>query len=119
MTIASMEAIPIDLATDKSIVVPSFKPLAPMVYNSAPSLKRVPYIHHPICLKKNQAEVQALLDFGSDVNAMTSAYTTKPDLKVWLTNIKAQKIDDYILEMIGMVLASFQINDKLSKSRIF
>ena len=74
-------------------------------------LQRVPCIHYPIRFKKK--EVQALIDLGSEVNAMTPAYTSRLDLQVHRTDIKTQKIDSSILKTFGMVLASFQIEDKL------
>lgn len=38
---------------------------------------------------------------------MTLAYAAKLSLKVQPTNFEAQKIDDSIFEIFGMVLASF------------
>lgn len=65
--------------------------------------------------KKDQAKVQALLNFGNKVKAMTPAYAANLGLKVWSTNVRAQKIDDSIFKTFGMVLASFQIKDKLRR----
>lgn len=45
-------------------------------------LKRVPYIHHLVRFKKDQAKIQVLLNSDSEVNVMTSAYAAKLDLKV-------------------------------------
>ena len=68
-------------------------------------LDQVPYIHYPIRFKKN--EVQALINSGSKVNAMTPGYALKLGLKVRPTDVGAQKIDGSTLETFGMVLASF------------
>ena len=81
------------------------------------ALERVPYIYYSIWFKKN--EVQALIDSDNEVNAMTPAYTTKQSLKLHHTNIGAQKIDGFTLKTFGMVLANFQIEDKLGKTRFF
>ena len=35
------------------------------------------------------------------------------------TNVKAQKIDGFTFQMFGMVLASFQVEDKLGRARFF
>lgn len=45
-------------------------------------LKCVLYIYHPMRFKKNQDNVQGLLDFCNKVNVMTPAYKTKLGLKV-------------------------------------
>ena len=60
-----------------------------------------------------------MINSGNDVNAMTSGYALKLGLKVRLTNDGAQKIDDFTLETFGMVLASFQVEDKLKKAQFF
>lgn len=45
-------------------------------------LKCISYIHHWVQFIKNQAEIQDLLDFDSNVNIITLAYTTKLDPKI-------------------------------------
>ena len=50
---------------------------------------------------------------------MTPAYTAKLGLQVQKANIGAQKIDGSTLETFGMVLADFQVEDKLGKVRFF
>lgn len=84
---ANMKAVLVDLAIDKSTIVPSSKAPALTVDNFALSLKCIPYIHHPLQFKKDQIEIQALLDSGIKVNTMTLAYVAKLGLKVRLTNI--------------------------------
>ena len=80
-------------------------------------LQRVPCVHYPIRFKKK--EVQALIDSGSEVNAMTPAYAAKLGLGVRETDIGAQKIDGSTLDTFGMVLADFQVEDKLGRTRFF
>ena len=46
-------------------------------------------------------------------------YILKLGLKIRLINVKAQKIDDFILEMFEIVLASFQVKNKLEKVWFF
>ena len=81
------------------------------------ALQRVLYIHYPIWFKKK--EVQALIDSGSEVNAMTPAYASKLGLWVHRIDIGAQKIDGSTFKTFGIVLASFQVGDKLERTRFF
>ena len=83
------------------------------------TLERVPCIHYPLRFHKDTAGVRALIDSGGEVNAMSPAYTSKLGLKVHHTNIGAQKIDGSTLETFGMVLASFQVEDKLERAWFF
>ena len=55
------------------------------------SLQRVPCVHYPIRFKKKK--VQALIDSGSEVNAMTPAYASRLGLRVYRADVRAQKID--------------------------
>ena len=80
-------------------------------------LQRVPCVHYPIRFKKK--EVWALIDSGSEVNVMTTAYVSRLSLKVYCTNIRAQKIDSFTLKTFRIVLANFQVEDKLGKARFF
>ena len=83
------------------------------------TLERVPCVHYPLHFRKNTADVRALIDSGSEVNAMTPAYSSKLGLWVYRTNVGAQKIDSSTLQTFGMVLANFQVEDKLRKTRFF
>ena len=83
------------------------------------ALDWVPCIRYPIRFKKSKVQVQALLDSGSEVNAMTPGYASKLGLKVRPTDVGAQKIDGSTLETFGMVLASFQVEDKLGRTQYF
>ena len=65
------------------------------------ALEQISCIHYPIWFKKN--EVQALIDLGNKVNAMTLAYTLKLGLRVHCTNVKAQKIDDSTFKIFGIL----------------
>ena len=50
---------------------------------------------------------------------MTPAHAKRLSLWVYFTNIGAQKIDSSILKTFKMVLASFQVEDKLGRARFF
>ena len=53
------------------------------------SLARVPYIHYPVQFRKDGKKVQALLDSGSEVNAMNLAYVSRLGFWVYRTDIGA------------------------------
>lgn len=59
-----------------------FKVLAPMTDNFAFPLKRMPYINYPVQFKKDQAKIQALIDFGNEINTIISIYAFKLGFKV-------------------------------------
>lgn len=107
MTVASMKAILVEPTTDESVVVSRSKPSTPRLNNLASLLERVSCIYHLIQFKNNQIEVQALLDSGSKVNAITPVHAAKLSFKVQLTDIGAQKIDSSNLKTFGIVLAHF------------
>ena len=50
---------------------------------------------------------------------MTIAYVSKLGLKVHPINVRAQKIDGSTLEIFRIVLASFQVEDKLRRAWLF
>lgn len=74
MTMASIEVDP--------------RTLAPAT-NTLPLLKHVPYIYYLIQFQKDQVELQALINFGSEINTMTLLYMSRLGFKVRATNIRA------------------------------
>lgn len=50
---------------------------------------------------------------------MPPAYASKLDLQVYCTNFKAQKIDNSIFKIFGIILASFQVGNKLETTQVF
>ena len=78
-------------------------------------LTRLPCIHYLVQFQKDPNGTQALLDSGSKVNAMNPAYASRIGLRVYRNNIGAQKINDCTFKIFGMVLASFQVEDKLGR----
>ena len=87
--------------------------------NQKVTLERVPCIRYPIQFQKDKDDIQALLDLGSEVNAMNPAYAKKLGLRVRQTDVGAQKIDGSHLNTFGMVIAGFSLQDKLGKVRFF
>ena len=60
-----------------------------------------------------------MIDSGSEVNAMTPAYASKLGLRFCHTDVRAQNIDESIFQTFGMVLANFQVEDKLGRIWFF
>ena len=75
------------------------------------------YIHYSVQFQEEQ--IRALLDNDSEVNAMSPAYAKRLSLKTQKTNVRAQKIDGSALEIFGMVIADFQVEDKGDRPRFF
>ena len=83
-------------------------------------LDKIPCICYPVQFRKDKSkDVLALLDSRSEVNAMTLAYAAHLGLQVRVTNVGAQKIDGSSLVTYGIVIASFQVVDKLGLSWFF
>ena len=83
------------------------------------ALEWVPCVYYPLCFRKDTTDVRALIDLGSEVNTITPAYVSKLGLQTHHSNVRAQKIDGSILQTFGMVLASFQVKNKLGMTRFF
>lgn len=111
-----MEAKPIEALPTTA---PRFETPAPNTNASTPSLKHMPYIYYLVWFKKNQTKILALIDSGNEVNTITRSYIVKLDFKIYATDVKAQKINSFTFKIFEIVLTSFQINNKLEKSRFF
>ena len=84
----------------------------PVTDGSEEVVVRVPCIYYPVQFQENQEQesqrqVKALLDSGSEVNAMSPTYVEKLDVKTRKTNVRTQKIDGSALETFGIVIADF------------
>ena len=77
-----------------------------------PNLVRVPCIRYPITFRKKFVSMSALIDSGSEVNAIHSTLTQKLGLPVRPTDVGAQKIDGIMLNTFGMVVTVFSVTDK-------
>ena len=83
-------------------------------------LDRVPCIYYSVQFLKNKgATIWALINLSSKVNAMTPAYAKQLGFQVRKTDVGAQKIEGSLLRTFGMVIAGFQVEDKLGKIRFF
>ena len=59
--------------------------------------------------------MRALIDLGSEVNAMDPTYATKLDLRTREIDVGVQKIDRSHLDTFGMVIAHCSVKDKLGR----
>ena len=84
-----------------------------------PSLARVPCIRYPITFRKKSVSMSALLDSGSEVNAIHPTLAQKLGLPVRPTNVGAQKIDGTMLDTFGMMVTAFSVTDKANWVRFF
>ena len=80
------------------------------------ALERIPYIRYLVTFKD---QTEAILDSGSEVNAINPAFASQLGLKIWKTNVGVQKIDGTILETYGMVIFTFFVSDKDGRERFF
>ena len=84
-----------------------------------PNLARVPCIRYPITFRKKSVPVSALLDSGSEVNAIHPTFARELGLPIRTTDVGAQKIDGTMLDTFGMVVAAFSVTDKANQVRFF
>ena len=77
----------------------------------------MPCIQYPIQFHKKQ--VKTLFNSGSKVNTMNPDFARKLFLKIWKTNVGAQKIDGSALETFGIIIADFQVENKANRPRFF
>ena len=81
------------------------------------NLAQVPCICYPINFGKQS--ILALLDLGSKVNVVHPAFAKKLGLPIKPTDVEAQKIDNTTLEIYGMIVAAFSVEDKANQVRFF
>ena len=84
-----------------------------------PNLAQVPYIRYSITFRKKSVFMSALLDSGSEVNAIYLTLTQKLGLSIRPTDVGAQKIDNTMLDTFKMVVSAFLVTDKANQVRFF
>ena len=83
------------------------------------NLMRVPCIRYPVTFRKKSVSMSALLDSGSEVNAIHPTLARELGLPIRPTDVGAQKIDGTLLDTFGMVVAAFSVEDKANRVRFF
>ena len=71
-------------------------------------------ISNTICRKNNKdkdKKINALIDLGSEVDAIHLAYARKLGFQARKIDVSAQKIDRSHLDIFEMVIADYSIND--------
>ena len=81
-------------------------------------LEWVLYIWYLVTLK-DEDQTKALLDSKSKVNVMNLAFASEIGLKIWKTNVGAQKIDGTTLKSYEMIVSTFSLLDKDNRERFF
>ena len=81
-------------------------------------------IRYPVRFRRKNDEdedkdVRALIDLGSEVNAMHPAYATKLSLHTRKIDIGVQKINGSHLDTFGIVIAECSVKDKLGRVQFF
>ena len=84
-----------------------------------PNLARVPCIWYPISFRKKSISVSALLDSGSEVNAIHPTLAWELKFPIRPTDVGAQKIDDIMLDTFEMVITAFSVTDKANQVKFF
>ncbi len=80
---------------------------------SLEALQHVPCIRYPVQFQAPL--IEALIDSGSKVNAITTAFAAKLGFSTLPTGVGAQKIDGSALATYGMAVAAFSLQDSLGK----
>ena len=78
-------------------------------------------IYYPVQFKKdaNETQVQALINSGSEVNAIHPTFVKELGLPIRPTDIGEQKIDSTTLDTYRMVVAAFTVTNKANQVRFF
>lgn len=63
--------------------------------------------------------MQALLNLESEINTIHLNYTKKLSFLIWKIDVEAQKIDELSLQTFEMIIAGFQVLNKIKKSCFF
>ena len=77
----------------------------------------MPYIRYLVQFQAQQ--VEALINSGSEINAITPVFAAKLGLSTPPTGVGAQKIDGSLLATYGMAVAAFLLQNSLGKVRFF
>ena len=85
--------------------------------NLGSNLLRVPCIYYPINV--GEKSVLALFNSSNEINAIYPAFAKELGLSIRPTDVRAQKNDGTTLEIYGMVVAVFSMENKANPVRFF
>ena len=77
-----------------------------------PNFIWVPCIWYPITFCKNSMPMSALLDSGSEVNAIYPIFARELGLPIRTTDVGTQKIDSTMRDTFEIVVVAFSVTDK-------
>ena len=81
---------------------------------------QMPFIHYLVQFQKDEsATIWAFIDLDSKVNTITLAYAKQLGFQVRETDVWAQKINSSLLRTFRIVIAGFEVEDKLDRARFF
>lgn len=80
-------------------------------------IQRVLTIRYLIQFQGNK--INALIDSGREVNAMTSVCVAQIGFAIRLTKVNAQKIDGFPLKTYEIAFAKFLVKDEKERDRFF
>lgn len=83
------------------------------------AFKRMPCIDFLVQFQENTDQVRNLLYSGNKINVISPAYTWKLGFKIRKTNLRAQKINGYILKIFRTIIANLKIEDNVGKLTFF
>ena len=84
------------------------------------TLERVSCIYYPVQVKNtSDAQIQALVDSGSEVNTIHPTFAKQLGLPIRTTDIRAQKINGTTLNTHEMVIIAFLVVEKANQVRFF
>ena len=83
------------------------------------NLAQVPCIRYLITFQKKSVSISALLDLGSEVNAIHPTLAWELGLPIKPMDIGVQKIDNTILDTFEMVVTAFLVTDKANRVKFF
>lgn len=66
-------------------------------------------------MKKNRKESFTFLNLNHKINAILLVFATKISFVNWKIYKKVQKIDEFVLKIFKIIIASFLLSDKLEK----
>ena len=94
-------------------------PLIEAGQESVDALDWVPCICYPIQFKKNEFQIQALINSDGEINVITLGHASKLGLKIYFTDVKARKIKSSTFKILEIILTSLQVKDTLKRAWFF
>lgn len=83
-------------------------------------LEKMPFIYYPVQFRKEgKAVTKALINSDRELNIITLAYAKQLGPQIQQTNIRVQNVDNLSVETFKMIIANFQVVNKLDRVQFF